>query len=460
MLTEMKEYIKKLQIMDMDPAGRKAAEGQINASGITVNDGPVVFSYVPMLVTNKDMHAFEEVITGIQNILVKMTEKFITDPDYRKIFGFSKEMEELICLPCDYPCIIPFGRYDLFYDFDSENYSFCEINTDGSGGMSWNDRITEAVLKNFSDQDYLKERGITLLDATEAFADGILETWKTSPQAYLDGIVSDHPEKLIKNPVIAIVDFKEEGVMTDFEGIIDSLRGRGVKARFTDLRDLVFDGEKLTDKTDDTVIQGIYRRAVTSVVLERLAECSALIEAVRKNKVVLMGHFRTSLAHSKTVFAAMYRPETFAFLTAEEISYVKAHVPATYLLREGTLSEKELTEVRNNRRDWVLKPEEGFGSYGVTCGMDVSEDEWNDLLEAARKGAYILQRFCKRYTVPVVRGDSGELDEYPLMLGIFQTNGHTAALYSRAGKAGVIDYSHGCVCTPAAKIKSVGKSPD
>ncbi|MDO4617318.1 MAG: hypothetical protein Q4B03_07675 [Lachnospiraceae bacterium] len=448
----MKEYITALQSMNMDQAGRKRAEEQTIASGITVNDGPVAFSCVPLMVTEEDRNSFDQVIVGIQTILSKMTERYIADPSYRKIFGFSKEMEELICLPCDYPCIIPFGRYDLFYDFISGTYGFCEINTDGSGGMSWNNRITEAVLQNFGDQKYLKEKGITLWDAETPFAEGIIEIWKSSPQAYVNGSLKE--ADLIPDPLIAIVDFKEEAVMTDFQGIIDGLIAKGVRARFTDMRDLEFDGAQLRDRTDGAVIHGIYRRAVTSVMLERLEECRALIDAVRSEKVVLMGHFRTSLAHSKKVFAAMYRKETREFLAKEEIAYIHAHVPATYILREGTLSEEDLNRIRLEKDSWVLKPEEGFASMDVTCGMDVEPEEWKRLLEEALKKPFILQQFCERYTVPVVRGDTGELDEYPLMLGIFQTGGHAAACYSRAGQAGVIDFSHGCVCVPTAVIKS------
>lgn len=437
MLREMREYIKKLESMGMDVEGRLRAKEQIAASGITVNDGPVAFSYVPLLITEEDMAAFDAVIVGIQRILDKMTIEYVKNPEYRKLFGFSKEMEELICLPCDYPCIIPFGRYDLFYDFVSGNYGFCEINTDGSGGMSWNDRITEAILAAFADQEYLEREQIRMLNATEAFADGILETYRSSPSA-------------VEDPLISIVDFKEEGVLTDFDGIIEALKRRGVRARFTDVRDLAFEGGVLKDKKDGAVVHGIYRRAVTSVVLERLEECRDLIEAVRAERVVLMGHFRTSLAHSKKVFSVMYRPETWQLLTEEEINWVRDHVPATYILREGLLSQEELEEVRKNPTGWVLKPEEGFGSYGVCCGMDVDQEEWERQLSDALEKRYILQAFCERYTIPVLRSQGDTIEEVPLMLGIFQTNGHASCCYSRAAAAGVIDYSHGCVCVATA----------
>lgn len=373
---------------------------------------------------------------GYKNNLM---QNYIADPSYRTLFGFEKEMEELICLPCDDPCVIPFGRYDLFYDFESGAYAFCEINTDGSGGMSWNDRVTEAILQNFGNQKYLLENKIEMINATEAFAKGILEVYQASENAVAD-------------PLISIVDFKEEGVMTDFEGIIDALGKIGVRARFTDVRDLVFDGEVLRDKTDNTAVHGIYRRLVSSVMLDRMEECREMIRAAAAEKVVLMGHFRTTLAHSKKVFSAMYHPMTQAFLDEDEIRYIKEHIPETYILSEHLLTEEKLNEVRKNRSDWVLKPEEGFGSYGVLCGMDADEVTWQEKLAQAMQGGYVLQKFCRRYTIPVVRSDEETVEEMPLMLGIFQTNGHASALYSRAAHAGVIDYSHGGVCIGAAGI--------
>lgn len=433
MINEMYRYIETLKDMNMDLPGQERALKQVSDSGITVNDGPVACSYVPMIITPKDMATFQQVLDDLSPILEKMTSHYVENPEYRKIFGFSKEMEELICLPCDYPCVIPFGRYDLFYNFEDGQYGFCEINTDGSGGMSWNDKVTEAILGRFGNQDYLKEEGIEIYNATEAFANGIMETYQSSPQA-------------VSDPLIAIVDFKEEGVMTDFDGIIHTLTSQGVRARFTDIRNLELQGNVLLDKTDGQIIHGIYRRAVTSVVLERYEECQTLIEAVRKEAVVLMGHFRTSLAHSKTVFAAMYHPATKEILTEAEYTYIKNHIPATYILRDRLLTEEQLDEVRKNKDNWVLKPEEGFGSYGVCCGMDVTDSEWNELLKDALTKPYILQAFCPRYTIPVVRCGSDKIEEYPLMLGIFQTNGKVSSCYSRAGKAGVIDYSHGCVC--------------
>lgn len=438
MIKEMLEMIADMQSVDMDAKGRARAARQVEQAGIRVNDKPVAFSYVPMLVTKEDMQAFDDVVVKIQRILDKMTCRYIEDPSYRSIWGFAKDMEELICLPCDDPYIIPFGRYDLFYDFETGSYSFCEINTDGSGGMSWNDKVAEAILQNYSNQSYLLDNEIQLLNATDAFAKGICEVYQSTKNA-------------VSDPLIAIVDFKEEGVLTDFDGIIDSLKRSGVRARFTDVRDLYFDGEYLRDKNDQEIIHGIYRRLVTSVMLARLDECREMINALKASKVVLMGHFRTSLAHSKKVFAAMYHPMTWAFLEDDEIRYIQEHIPETYVLSEYKLTDEKVAQVLDNPGEWVLKPEEGFGSYGVLCGMDAEKNQWKELFFKAMKGGYVLQKFCNRYTIPVVRSDGNEVLNVPLMLGIFQVAGHARALYSRAAQAGVIDYSHGGVCIAAAR---------
>lgn len=440
MIREMWKMASNLQSNNLDAEGRAAAIEQVKQAGIKVDNKPVAFSYLPMLVTDEDMHLFDEVIVNIQKILEKMTNHYIANPAYRALFGFDKGMEELICLPCSDPYVIPFGRYDLFYDFESGAYEFCEINTDGSGGMSWTDSVTKAILSNYSDKNYLADNKIEILSAIDAFAKGIKEAYESSKNAASD-------------PLIAIVDFKEEGVLTDFEGIINALKKLGVRARFTDVRDLVFDGEVLRDKTDNAVVHGIYRRLVSSVMLSRMEECKDLINAAAAEKVVLMGHFRTALAHSKKVFSAMYHPMTWEFLSEDEIQYIKKHIPETYILSDNLLSEEKLTEVRNNRADWVLKPEEGFGSYGVLCGIDVDDSMWKEKLAQAMQGGYVLQKFCKRYSIPALRADGSAVEELLLMLGIYQTNGHACAFYSRAGLAGMIDYEQGGVCVGAARVK-------
>lgn len=442
MKVERDAYIEALRQIDFDPVGREKSKEDIDGSDILAHGKTIPFSYVPLFVNDEDHRHFNDIIGQVQTILAKITQHYIDDPSYRPIFGFSKAMEELICLPCYYEEMIPVGRYDIFYDEESGNYQFCEFNTDGSGGMSRDWEMSTAILKHCQAEAFFKNYHAEPFPTIEAIADELIRIYHSDKNVVISG----------KKTCICVTDFREEGVFSDFERFIKVFEARGFEAGFTDIRDLVFDGEHLIDKTNGQVIDAIYRRAVTSVVLPRIEECRGLVEALKAGKVVLMGHFRTSVAHSKMINVAMYHPKTWEFMTDEEIAYIKAHMPETYSLDASGISAEKIEEIRCHKDAWILKPDEGFGSHDVYSGLDHTEEEWSGLINRAMNNHFIIQKFCPRYSMPFLGPDDREVHAYPLMLGIYQAGGKAVGYYSRAGHAGVIDFNHGGICVSTLHV--------
>nr|MCR5731317.1 hypothetical protein [Sphaerochaetaceae bacterium] len=295
-------------------------------------------------------------------------------------------------------------------------------------------------LETFPDQEFIKREGLHGFDVVSSIASSLINIYNSSSIK-------------VEKPLFAIVDWREEGVMSDFNRFIEAFKERGVDCRFTDMRDLYFDGEMLIDRTDGRVINGIYRRAVTSVILSRLEDCTGLIEAVRHNAVVLMGHFRTSIVHSKMISVALHDSQTEVLLSEEEKAYVKAHIPQTYRLKSGIVPESALHDAIENKDEWLIKPEDDFGSHGVYSGMDTEKEEWASLLKESMDRGNILQRFCPRYNFELLGPEAESIESLPLMLGSYTAAGKVVGFYSRAGKAGVIDFDHGGICVTTVKVK-------
>ena len=442
MILQREAYIEALQAAKLDKTGHDRAIEMINSSDIKAHGRNIPFSYIPLFIDDDDLIFFNNVIKTIQSILSKMTRHYIKDPKYREVFGFDKKMEELICLPCNYDEIIPVGRYDIFYDESDRSYKFCEFNTDGSGGMSRDYEMSCAILKSFANREVVDRFNMRPFDLIGFMAESIINVYRSDKNA-------------IDNPTFCITDFREEGVMSDFDRFIEEFRKRGINARFTDIRDLKFEGNHLVDSTDGTIINGIYRRAVTSVVLDRIEECGDFIEAVRRQKVVLIGHFRTSLAHSKVVSSAMFNPMTAEILTESENDFIREHMPRTYIMSKGLIPQEVLNDVLDNKNDWIIKPEEGFGSHGVYAGRDTDRDEWIRLIEDNMDSNYTVQEFIERSRVPLLGPNDDVIKFYPLMMGIYQACGEAAGFYSRAGEAGVIDFDHGGICVSTVRCGSI-----
>ena len=76
----------------------------------------------------------------------------------------------------------------------------------------------------------------------------------------------------------------------------------------------------------------VYRRAVTTDVMEHYHEVGDFLAAVKNRDICLIGSFCTQIIHNKWLFQVLYREETAAFLTEEERQFVRKHVPKTELL--------------------------------------------------------------------------------------------------------------------------------
>ena len=256
----------------------------------------------------------------------------------------------------------------------------------------------------------------------------------------------------VENPTVCVTDFRESGVFSDFNRFIEAFQRAGVNARFVDVRSFEFDGEHLIDPSDGTVINAIYRRSVTSEILQHPGECDAMIDAVAAGKVCLIGHFRTTVVHSKMVNVALFDPRTRAFLTDEEWAFVQTHVPATYRLRHDT-AELDISAVKADKDAWIIKPEDDYGASGVYPGVDFSQEEWERLVDENTDNSYIAQEFYPPRKVDVIIPGCGtQVQSWQQMPGFYQYCGTICGFYVRLGREGVIALDHGGIIANSYKV--------
>ena len=88
---------------------------------------------------------------------------------------------------------------------------------------------------------------------------------------------------------------------------------RGVPCAVADVRELSFDGEVLRDGQGQR-IDAVWRRCVTNDVIDHWDESQQLIDAVRAQKVALIGSFAGHLAHDKQIFKVLFDPATLSLI--------------------------------------------------------------------------------------------------------------------------------------------------
>ena len=445
MKEERAEYIDIIKDLNGDAAGRKQALDFIRASDVWVHGEPAPFPFVPYLFNKADLDYIGAQCRMAHGILCKVIRRYLDDPSYRAMFKLPPEVERLVLLPCNYDQLLPMGRFDFFLDEDDLSYKFCEFNTDGSGAMSRDFIIGQALMKSETFKRFSQRHEVRQFELFDSWVEAFMRIYRTD-------------ENAVEHPTVCITDFRESGVFSDFSRFIEAFERAGIPARFVDTRAFEFDGEHLRDASDGTVIDAIYRRAVTSELLQHPGECDALIDAVAAEKVCLIGHFRTTVVHSKMVSIALFDEKTRAFLTPEERAFIDAHLPRTYQLT-STPAGFTLDEVKANKDSWIIKPADDYGAHGVYPGVDFDAAAWERIVDDNLDSGYIVQEFYPPRHVDIVNTELDEADpckveSWESMPGVYLYDGKPVGFYCRLGQEGVIAIDHGGLCANSFEVRS------
>ncbi len=446
MKQERAEYIQIIKDLQGDLPGRKAALDFIRESDIWVHGAPAPFPYVPYLFNEQDMEFITECCHMAHGILCKVIRRFLDDPSYRPQFQFPPEVERLILLPCNYDQLLPMGRFDIFLDEEDFSYKFCEFNTDGSGAMSRDLMLALALEQTETWKTFASRHHVERFELIDSWIEAFMRIYRTDP-------LSDE----FPTPTVAVIDFRESGVFSDFNRFIAAFEKAGIPARFVDIRDLRFADGKLVDGNDGTQIHAIYRRSVTSEIAQHPGECEDLVRAVEAERVCLIGHFRTTVVHTKMINVALFDPSTRKMFTPEEIAFVDAHVPHTYRLLSNS-TEFDLAEIKGNKDGWIIKPADDYASHGVYPGVDHDQQAWERIVDSHLDVGCIVQEFYPPRRVDIIRpevpedGDPCKVESWQSMPGFYLYDGEPMGFYCRQGNEGVIAIDHGGNCSCSFRV--------
>jgi len=385
---------------------------------------PVACLYMPKLITPDAWAAFQAAAATIVGILDKVIQKYLDDANYRKLFPFSPRLEELILTEAGYPRLLPIARLDIFFNEDDYSFQFCEFNADGASAMNEDREINIALSDGHAMSKLREDYEITTFEFFDSWVHEFAEIYKSYTRA-------------VKSPRIVITDFMEGATSNEFIQFQKAFRNAGYETDICEIRDFIYENGKLRTP-DGRQVDAIYRRAVTRDIMDNIDAIPAFLQAARENAVCFVGHFRTQIIHNKAIFRILRLPETLSFLTEAEQKYVLAHIPETSRLNAG---EFDLREVCQNKDDWIIKPEDLYGSRGVFAGVDMDADVWKEAVESSMNTGYLLQRFCPPYKSPNMDFNASprpEIAMYNNITGMFVYNGKLQGIYSRAGLKGTI----------------------
>lgn len=437
-----REYLDIIESLDGDAAGRRAAQSYMQNSTAIVHGNHVASSYVPRFFDQATYDRMKFLAETTYSMTAKVMQHYLDDPSYRGIFDYDPRLVDLILMPRGYDEILPFARIDVFLNEETLACGFCELNSDGSSGMN-EDREQNASFSGSSAmREFAKRHTLSTSDLFEPWVDEFLRIYSTF-------------EGRVEHPHIAVVDFLGPGAITaEFQAYCKRFTQRGFEADIADVRDLTYKNGVLRDATGRR-IDAIWRRCVTSDVLDNWEESQPLIQAVADGTVALIGSFAGHIPHDKQIFDAFHHPTTQEFLTPEEIDVISTCVPTTKFLDDEHI---DLNDVRSRKDAWIIKPPDRYGATDVYAGCMYSQDEWEQIVSRFANGAagapFLVQTYLQTYATDFIlpRGDLLSFDEdtMPLdivpmnnMSGLYLFSGRFSGVFSRMGEKAIISEGAG-----------------
>ena len=425
----------------------------IHDMGMFLKNSPIGFYYdkdinlyyLPKIFTKYDIDKFRNAIDTFYRILNKIILLYKTDANVRKLFSFDKNLEELILNSFEAESKVPMSRIDLFYNEESSQFKFCEINTDGTSSMIEDKILNDAQNLSLPFRNFIKDYDMTRFELFDSWVYEFIKYYNQFREKY------NSAEK----PNILITDFLDKGITAEFKMFKEYFEKNGYRCEISDIRDLIYKDNSLytTYKNPNTneisldmKVDAVYRRAVTSDIMRDFDKVTDFINAVRDKKVCLIGDFHTQIIHNKIIFYILHLPEIQSKLTKAERIFVNHHVPYTFLLNDENIknNKEKYEQIVKNHKEWILKPLDSYGSKGVTAGYEVSDTEWEKLLKDCTDKHYIVQEFADIYfTKNIMKiDDSHDYVTTSNLTNLYCYNEKFAGILSRASLSSMISMRH------------------
>jgi uncharacterized circularly permuted ATP-grasp superfamily protein len=399
------------------------AQGQ-RERRLMFGERPLCVAIRPQILTGP---RYEQAVTaaqGVYSALHTLEKVVLRDEELRRELGLAPEEERLAMADPGFRSSSPSVRLDSFF---ADQVRFVEYNAESPAGMAYSDNLAQVFA------------GLPVMKAfRKLFRGRFMPTRARQLKAMLRAFRQWNRGA---TPTIAIVDWEGLPTAPEFEMFKAFFEDAGVKTVICDPRALEFRRGRLY--AQGKAVNLVYRRVLTSELLDRGDDTRALRDAYLAGAVVVINSFRAKLLHKKMSLALLSDERYARLYTPAQRAAIGSHIPWTRRVRP------ELAEdIARRRQTLVLKPNDEYGGKGVVLGWTVDQTEWEKAIEVATTQSYVVQEAVEipRIPFPVVLDGlkyidlAVDLDPYLFdgRVGGFMTRVSAAALLNVTAGAGSV----------------------
>jgi hypothetical protein len=347
---------------------------------------------------------------------------------------------DLVAVDPGYPSISVTSRLDSFLTEDK--YSFVELNAECPAGIAYQDVAAEIFLDLPLMREFKKSHKVTPMYCRKLMLDSLLAIYQQ-----VRGTAA--------RPNIGVIDFRDVPTVREFQLFKEYFENNGYATTIADPRDLEMKSGKLHFR--DFRIDLVYRRVLTTELLEKIGECVPFVEAYKSGAAVFVNSFRTKYVHKKMLFGILTDERHEGIFSSEQRNAIRNHVPWTRRVEDTATSRdgvdiQLLNHIRENRHDLVLKPNDDYGGHGIFIGWECDQSAWDIAIQAALSGDYLVQErvSTRREIFPFVDESEGGVRMLEQLLDIdpLLFFGKAAGSFTRLSSSSLANVTSGAGMVP------------
>ena len=341
----------------------------------------------PLLVMPAQQSYLHNVCSRIMSALTRFPDLYVRDAEMRRVLPLADDERawfEEVWRPLGHAAQTLYGRLDALCDFTSARWQdsllFMEPNLSGVGGLHFGPLAETLVMRDVVPtlQGYDPRLTIELpRDQRDLFLQVLL----------------DHARAIGRSGTnLCLVEPKYVAEGPDEQShLVEYFRARrGIELTHADPRELRLVGDEVyyEDVRVDVAYRDYELRDLLALEAEHGKKLDAIRALFRQNRMV--SSIGGDLDHKSCWEALTTEELAVRHFSVAERQLFRRHVLWTRIVSErrtetpdGTLDLPEYARAR--REDLVLKPNRGYGGTGVHLGANVSQGEWDGLLDLALK---------------------------------------------------------------------------
>jgi len=397
----------------------------------------------PHFVTSAEWQQITKTCETVWSAIEKVGRIAPADKVMLEQIGLTAGERELVAVDPGYENVSVTSRLDSF--LTDESYQFVELNAECPAGIAYQDLAADIFCGLPLMREFTKDHRVTPMYCRQNMLEALLSIYES---------VRGRGEK----PQIGIVDYKGLPTQREFELFKEFFENNGYSATIADPRDLEMREGKLHHEAFR--IDLVYRRVLTTELLEKIDECQAFVQAYKTGAAVFVNSFRTKYVHKKMLFGVLTDERHQHYFSDAEREAIRRSIPWTRRIEQaqttynnGTVNLLEF--VREQRDRLVLKPNDDYGGHGIFIGWESDASAWDAAIEQALAGDYLAQErvTTSREIFPFVDESGVHMIDQLLDLDPLLFFGRVAGAFTRLSSSSLANVTSGAGMVPTMIVE-------